>query len=173
MVNKQSLAGNWNQLRGKLKEKWGKLTDDDLRQFSGNIDQLVGRIQSKTGDSREAIEAFLDQLTDEGSQVISNVRDTIQQGAAQISERVSETAAQGYRAARRSYGEAERVVQDRPGESIAMAFGLGFVTGAALILLLRESPPERASERIMSGNTARQIRDGFAKYLPESMVARR
>lgn len=49
MIDKQSLAGNWNQLRGKLKEKWGKLTDDDLRQFSGNVDQLVGRIQSKTG----------------------------------------------------------------------------------------------------------------------------
>jgi ElaB/YqjD/DUF883 family membrane-anchored ribosome-binding protein len=149
------------------------LTDDDLRQFSGNVDQLIGRIQSKTGESREAIEDYLDQLTDEGSRVVSNVRDTIQQGAAQISERVSERAAQGYRAARRSYGEAERVVQERPGESMAMAFGLGFITGAALILLLRESPQERAAERIMSGSIARQIREGFAKYLPESMVARR
>jgi uncharacterized protein YjbJ (UPF0337 family) len=173
MVNKQSLAGNWNQLRGKLKEKWGKLTDDDLRQFSGNVDQLVGRIQTRTGESREAIEDFLDQLTDEGSRVMSNVRETIQQGAAQISERVSESAAQGYRAARRSYGEAERVVQERPGESMAMAFGLGFITGAALILLLRESHHERAAERIMLGNIARQIREGFARYLPESLVARR
>lgn len=173
MIDKQSLAGNWNQLRGKLNEKWGKLTDDDLRQFSGNVDQLVGRIQSKTGESREAIEAFLDQLTDEGSRVVSNMRDAIQQGAAQMTERVSESASQGYRAARRSYGEAERLVRDRPGESVAMAFALGFVTGAALVLLLRESPEERASERIGSGRMARQIRDHFSKYLPESMVARR
>lgn len=41
MVNQQVLAGHWNELRGKLKEKWGKLTDDDLLSFNGNVDQLV------------------------------------------------------------------------------------------------------------------------------------
>ena len=52
MVNQQTLTGHWNEVRGKLKEKWGQLSDDDLRSFSGSIDQLVGRIQEKTGDAR-------------------------------------------------------------------------------------------------------------------------
>ena len=57
MVNAQVLQGQWNQVRGELKKKWGQLTEDDLRFTNGNIDQLVGRIQSKTGEAREAIEA--------------------------------------------------------------------------------------------------------------------
>jgi len=45
MVNAQVLQGQWNQVRGELKKKWGQLTDDDLRFNNGNIDQLVGKIQ--------------------------------------------------------------------------------------------------------------------------------
>ena len=62
MVNQQTLTGKWNEVRGKLKEKWGQLTDDDLRSFNGNVDQLVGRIQQRTGEARETVEEFLDQL---------------------------------------------------------------------------------------------------------------
>ena len=165
MVNQQTLAGNWNQLRGKLKEKWGKLTDDDLRTFSGNVDQLVGRIQQKTGESRQAVEDYLDQLSQEGAGVAASVRDTLQQGAAQISE----TASQGYRAMQRSYDEAERVVQERPGESMAMAFGLGVMTGLGLMLLFRDSGHHRVSDDSASTRIARQIRDSLATLIPESL----
>lgn len=63
MANSQVLAGQWNQVRGQIKKRWGQLTDDDLKLVDGNIDQLVGRIQHKTGEAREAIESFLDELT--------------------------------------------------------------------------------------------------------------
>ena len=43
MVNQQVLTGKWNEVSGKLKEKWGKLSDDDLRGFNGNVEQLVGK----------------------------------------------------------------------------------------------------------------------------------
>jgi uncharacterized protein YjbJ (UPF0337 family) len=66
MVNTQVLQGQWNQVRGQLKKKWGQLTEDDLKFTNGNIDQLVGRIQHKTGEAREAIEGFLDELTSQG-----------------------------------------------------------------------------------------------------------
>ncbi len=168
MVNQQTLAGNWNELRGKLQQKWGKLTDDDLRAFNGNVDQLVGRIQQKTGESRQAIESFLDQLSAEGSGIAATVRDTIHQGAAQISE----AANQGYRSMQRSYDEAERIVQDRPGESLAMAFGLGMMTGLGLMLLFREPLREATRDDSTSARVARQIRDSLAAVMPESFTRR-
>ena len=46
-------AGNWKQFMGKIKEKWGKLTDDDLTQAEGRRDQLIGRIQERYGIAKE------------------------------------------------------------------------------------------------------------------------
>lgn len=48
--------GNWNIAKGKLKQKWASLTDDDLKNVEGKQDELVGRIQKRTGESREAVE---------------------------------------------------------------------------------------------------------------------
>jgi uncharacterized protein YjbJ (UPF0337 family) len=55
-MNKDTMKGNWKQLKGKIKEKWGSLTDDELDQFEGKKDQLVGKIQEKYGLSREEAE---------------------------------------------------------------------------------------------------------------------
>jgi uncharacterized protein YjbJ (UPF0337 family) len=71
MVNAQALQGQWNQIRGELKKKWGQLTDDDLRFTNGNIDQLIGKIQQRTGEAREAIEQFLTEATSQGASAIS------------------------------------------------------------------------------------------------------
>ncbi len=70
MVSTQRLQGQWNSVRGQIKKKWHQLTDDDLKFSSGDIDQLVGRIQHKTGEAREAIESFLDDLTAQGAGAI-------------------------------------------------------------------------------------------------------
>ncbi len=51
MINQQVLDGKWHELCGRLKAKWGKLTDDDLRTFNGNLEQLAGRIQHKIGET--------------------------------------------------------------------------------------------------------------------------
>ena len=48
--------GDWNIVKGKLKQKWSKLTDDDLRYEDGKDQELVGRIQKRTGEDIEAIE---------------------------------------------------------------------------------------------------------------------
>ncbi len=45
-MNKDEIGGNWKQLKGKAKEKWGKLTDDDMTVIEGKRDQLVGKIRS-------------------------------------------------------------------------------------------------------------------------------
>ena len=54
-MNKLEAKGDWNITKGKLKQKWAKLTDDDLQFVEGQHDELVGRIQKRTGETREAV----------------------------------------------------------------------------------------------------------------------
>ena len=53
------IKGDWNITKGKLKQKWAKLTDDDLQFVKGKQTELVGRIQKRTGETREAVEKVI------------------------------------------------------------------------------------------------------------------
>ncbi|WP_154957103.1 CsbD family protein [Klebsiella grimontii] len=55
-MNKDEIGGNWKQFKGKAKEKWGKLTDDDMTVIEGKRDQLVGRIQERYGYAKDQAE---------------------------------------------------------------------------------------------------------------------
>jgi uncharacterized protein YjbJ (UPF0337 family) len=55
-MNQDQLQGKWKQYKGKAKEQWGKLTDDDLDVIAGKRDQLVGKIQERYGIARETAE---------------------------------------------------------------------------------------------------------------------
>ncbi len=55
-MNTLVIKGNWNIAKGKLKEKWSKLTDNDLEYFEGKHDELYGRIQKRTGKTLEAVQ---------------------------------------------------------------------------------------------------------------------
>lgn len=56
MMNKDEISGNWKQFKGKAKEKWGKLTDDDMTVIEGKRDQLVGKIQERYGYAKDQAE---------------------------------------------------------------------------------------------------------------------
>ncbi len=58
-MNAQTLKGNWHIAKGKLKQKYANLTDNDLRYVEGKEEELVGHIQKVTGASREEIERLL------------------------------------------------------------------------------------------------------------------
>lgn len=58
-MNKDEAGGNWKQLKGKFKEKWGKLTDDDMTVVEGKRDQLVGKIQERYGYGKDQAEKEL------------------------------------------------------------------------------------------------------------------
>ena len=64
--NQDVLAGKWKQARGKVKQMWGKLTDNDLDRISGHVDQLVGIVQERNGYTKEQAEKevakFMEQL---------------------------------------------------------------------------------------------------------------
>jgi len=61
-MNTDILQGMWKQVRGDIKTQWGKLTDDELDQVAGQRDKLLGLIQQKYGENREAAEAALNKL---------------------------------------------------------------------------------------------------------------
>lgn len=61
-MNWDVIEGNWKQVTGALKSKWGKLTDDDLTVISGKRDQLAGKLQEKYGYSKEHAEKELDEF---------------------------------------------------------------------------------------------------------------
>ena len=55
-MNQDQAGGQWKQFKGKVKEQWGKLTDDDLQMVEGKQDQLIGRLQERYGIAREEAE---------------------------------------------------------------------------------------------------------------------
>jgi uncharacterized protein YjbJ (UPF0337 family) len=61
-MNQDRIEGNWKQVKGKVKEQWGKLTDDDLDVIAGKRDQLLGRIQERHGlakdEAHRQVESF-------------------------------------------------------------------------------------------------------------------
>lgn len=58
-MNTTKLKGNWNVAKGKLKQKYGSLTDQDLTYLEGREDEMLGRIQQKTGASRDELDRYL------------------------------------------------------------------------------------------------------------------
>jgi uncharacterized protein YjbJ (UPF0337 family) len=59
-MDSDRMKGKWKQLKGEIKRKWGQVTDDDLLEAEGNMDKLVGKIQERTGEQRDAIRSWLD-----------------------------------------------------------------------------------------------------------------
>ncbi len=61
-MNTTEIKGNWNELKGKLKQKYATLTDDDLLLAEGKQDELVGRLQEKLGKTKEEMHEILSNL---------------------------------------------------------------------------------------------------------------
>lgn len=166
MVNEQVVKGNWTELRGRVKEKWGALTDDDLVLAEGKADQLIGIIQRRTGESREKIEHDLEQLTSDYGSAMEKVRrqataavgtasesarkyvDRASEGAHEYADRASATARQQYEQLhgqydeaaammQAKYAEAENAVRRKPIESLCVAFGSGLIAGVIVGLSFR------------------------------------
>jgi len=148
MVNQQTLQGNWNEIKGKLRTKWGQLTNDDLQSAHGSVDQLVGLIQRKTGEARGSIEKFLEDSSSGGASALSDAADTAREYAHQAMEQVQQRShqaadqlRQGYDqasdAVRQGYEDAEQMIRERPAESAAVCFGVGMLVGVVLGLALR------------------------------------
>ncbi len=148
MVSTQTLQGNWNEIQGKIRSKWGQLTSDDLAQFNGNVDQLVGLIQRKTGEAKERVEHFLTELTGDAGEGFAGATEAVREYTQKAAKAVSDTSKQaadsmreGYNQAaeqvKHGYEEAEKIVKERPIESMLVVFGTGLLVGVCVGLMAR------------------------------------
>ena len=64
-MNTHQIEGNWKQLKGQVRQKWGELTDDDVQEVAGKRERLVGKIQERYGKTREAVEEEVSEFFDE------------------------------------------------------------------------------------------------------------
>jgi uncharacterized protein YjbJ (UPF0337 family) len=136
-MNQQILEGDWNEIKGQLRQRWGQLTDDDLPQIRGDAEQIIGAIQRKTGEAREEIAHYLHELSGRAASATDTATKTISDQAQHASETVGQLATQAADHVRTGYHEAERFVRDRPGASLAVCFGAGLITGVVLAMSRR------------------------------------
>jgi uncharacterized protein YjbJ (UPF0337 family) len=142
MVNQQVFEGHWDEIKGKLRAHWAALTDDDLEQAHGSMQELLGAIQRRTGESRDAVENYLEEIITESGISLDQgtareyaryAADSMQQAARQMSERAQYAAQQ----MRDGYTSAEDMVRQRPVESLAVCFGAGLIAGVLVGLVIR------------------------------------
>jgi len=127
------LEGDWKQLRGKAKERWGKLTDDDLTAISGRRAQLEGKIQERYGyaksQARREIEDWYRSTESHLADEINNIRTEIQSLAASVGRIANKQIGRAQGKAAEAAHEAEAAITRNPLTAIAIAVGLGFLLG--------------------------------------------
>ena len=135
-MNQQTIDGNWNELKGKLTEKWGQLSDNDFKEVKGNAEQLIGMIQRKTGEAREAVSDYVQSLLDENGPLGASV-ERAQRYANAAYDTAQETAQQAAERVRAGYEQTTELVRRHPSESLAICFGVGILAGLVTGLALR------------------------------------
>jgi uncharacterized protein YjbJ (UPF0337 family) len=163
-MNTQEVSrANWNRIVGKAKEKWGQLTDDEVTETKGDLQQLAGLIEQKTGEARDKIEQFFDDVVN-GRR--TEVEGAVRHYAREAQHRMQDAGQYVTDAARSGYRQTERAISTHPVESTAIAFaaglGVGLVLGLSLWAAMREPEPPTYSER-----ASRQLHDLLARIAPQ------
>ncbi len=129
MVTKEEFQGNWNSFLGGVQKKYSEITGDDLASVKGNIQQMAGVIQRKTGQAREEIEKYLQTLSSDASGTLNHVTEV----ASNMASKANEGLRDGYNyvaeKSQEGYETARDTVKDKPVETLAIAFGIGVVAG--------------------------------------------
>lgn len=129
METKETVQGRWNEFSGAVQKKYSQITADDLSAAKGNIQQLAGVIQRKTGQAREEIETYLSSISSKSSDSLG----AVSQLATDYLDKADEGIRDGYEyakdAMKDSYECAKESVRTKPAEAVAIAFGLGVAFG--------------------------------------------
>ena len=129
MVTQDEIIGRWRTISGKVKSRYGDVTDDELTQVEGNLDQLIGLVQRKTGEGRAAVEAFLNDVYNEtdvdrdggGFSRASAGMENIKDGYENVADHL-----------RAGYKSSSTAIASRPFESTLAALCVGLIAGMAV-----------------------------------------
>ena len=129
MTTKEEIQGSWNQLAGAVKSKYSQISGDDLAGLQGNVQQLAGLIQRKTGKAREEIEEFLKTASSTTASTVGRISEVANDMASKASETIRDSYDYARDASRDGLKVATETVQQRPAESLLLAMGIGVVAG--------------------------------------------
>nr|WP_236018724.1 CsbD family protein [Hymenobacter sp. BT559] len=76
-----NIKGNWDEIKGKLKQQYAQLTDEDLTYTEGKGDELLGRLQDKLGKGKSEVTKIINDLTGKGDSVADKAKDAVNKGA--------------------------------------------------------------------------------------------
>ena len=133
-VEALGIEGDWKQMKGRVKEKWGKLTDDDLTAIAGHRDQLEGKIQERYGyaknQARREVEDWYRSTEHHLADAIETIRTDLQSLASSVGRIANKQMGRAQVRATEAAHEAEAAITRNPLIAVAIAAGLGFLIGA-------------------------------------------
>lgn len=139
-MNWNTMQGNWNEAKGKVKTKFGRLTDDDLMQVEGSKDRLVGVIQQKYGIAREKAEQQLEEFMSGSEGLVAKAKE----GVAEVVEKGKEYVEKGKEVVGKGRDyiqntstsqmgkDLKELIMKHPVHSAIIGVGLGFFIGRML-----------------------------------------
>lgn len=125
-----TIAGNWNEAKGKVKSQWGKLTDDDLTYVEGKRDRLLGLLQQKYGLAKDKAEEQINQFASASEGWVAKAKDQVMKVKDQVADAVRDGKEyiQGTNVGDMA-GDLRRMIEKNPLPAVIIGLGLGFVIG--------------------------------------------
>lgn len=132
MQTHEEIIGNWDRIRGRLKRRWGQLTDDELTQAKGSFQELVGRIEERTGAIRSEIEEEVNEAIREAAGWRDYARIVADKQMHEWGQAASEGARRAGAAGAAYQDQLEGLVRRAPAQTLGTAFMIGMATGFLL-----------------------------------------
>ncbi len=136
MASEQKMKGGWNQVSGAIKEKYGEFTDDELGQAQGNLQQLVGLIQRRTGQAWEQVEAFVQEAYENAGMQVNRLSQSTSQYLHSTGDAVQ-----------RGYEQTTDAISKHPAESVVAALVVGLIGGVMIGISIAEARRPQPSWR--------------------------
>lgn len=137
MITSDQVSAHWDYVKGRLREEWGELTDDEIEQSKGDLQMLVATIQKKTNEAKHEIEDKLEELAAESSTFTERAGEAAREYADQASKALHDAFEGLSHNVRERIEQAEDLVRERPRESAIVTFGTGLIAGVILGLVVR------------------------------------
>jgi ElaB/YqjD/DUF883 family membrane-anchored ribosome-binding protein len=137
MIHHDSLQRGWKEISEKVRRHWVQLTNEDLHSFDGDVGHLVDLIQRKSGDARQIVEHYLNELIVNPGSAFERSAEEVREYAQKSRERIDEGTRQAVDLLRESRKMVKAYVQQHPAAVMGVCFGAGILAGLMLGLSTR------------------------------------